>query len=182
MKGELQRAAEEEVEGEAVVMLTERRLAVSQWLLTAADDREVARSQWADQGIALLCCGGVLSAMRIPARLVWAAARTDDLNEVDGFLRRFFSGGAVFMDLHAQLYYVLVGGATRWPWRGRDFPEVGRLGRDTFLGVPATHLTEPRGRSYWCVPMESPGALTYMDEVGDLCHRGRAALAEVGAL
>lgn len=50
------------------------------------------------------------------------------------------------------------------------------------LGVPATHLAEPRGRSYWCVPMESPGALTYMDEVGDLCHRGRAALAEVGAL
>jgi hypothetical protein len=175
VKGELQRVEVEEADGKTVVMLKERQLAVSHWLLTAADDREMARSQWAEQGIALLCCGGVLSAMRIPARLVWAAAGTEDLKEVDDFLGRFFSGGAVFMDLHSQLYYALVGGNTRWPWKERDFLGVERLGRDAFLGVPAVHLTEPRGRAYWCIPMESPGALTYMDQVAALCYRGRTA-------
>ncbi|MFJ8793654.1 hypothetical protein [Streptomyces sp. NPDC102462] len=111
-----------------------RELAVSHWLLTASDDREQARKQWADQGIALLACGGILSAVRIPAGLVWAAAGTENLEETDGFLRRFFDGGAVFMDLHARLYYVLVPGLTDWKWSDRDFPGVECLGTGHFPG------------------------------------------------
>lgn len=155
-----------------------RELAVSHWLLTAADDREQARKQWADQGIALLACGGILSAVRIPAGLVWAAAGTENLEETDGFLRRFFDGGAVFMDLHARLYYVLVPGLTAWKWSDRDFPGVECLGTGHFLGVPSPWIRERRGRAYWCVPMDSPGELAYVDEVKDLISLGVAARAE----
>ena len=38
-------------------------------------------------------------------------------------------------------------------------------GRGDFLGVPDVRLTVPRGRSYWCVPMESPGALCGYQDV-----------------
>ncbi|MFE7975747.1 hypothetical protein [Streptomyces shenzhenensis] len=170
----------EPLESADLVARRERELAVSHWLLTAADDREQARRQWADQGIALLACGGVLSAVRIPAGLVWAAAGTETLEEADGFLRRFFDGGAVFMDLHAGLYYVLVPGFTAWQWSDRDFPGVECLGTDHFLGVPSPRLTERGGRAYWCVPMDSPGELTYVDEVKDLVSLGVAARAERG--
>ncbi|WP_280889539.1 hypothetical protein [Streptomyces sp. LBL] len=40
--------------------------------------------------------------------------------------------------------------------------------------MPAIRHTEPRGRSYRFVPMDSPWDLTYMDEVADLVRRGLA--------
>jgi hypothetical protein len=168
------------LEGTAV-MPAERQLAVSHWLLTAAQDRETARHQWDTQGVALLTCGGVLSAVRIPARLVWAAVGTDQLEEVDNHLRKWFDGGAVFMDLHALHYYALVPGSTPNRWPEREYPGVACLGQDHYLGVPALDLLEPRGRSYWCVPMDGPGDLCYVDEVTELLKAGRAAKCE-GAL
>lgn len=92
----------------AVTTLRERELAVSHWLLSAADDPATARGQWKDQDVALLACGGVLSAVRVPAHLVWAAVGTENLSEVDEALRKRLDGGAVFMDLHASMYYFLV--------------------------------------------------------------------------
>ncbi|MFF2852971.1 hypothetical protein ACFVT5_42820 [Streptomyces sp. NPDC058001] len=165
----------QQLEGTGLVACRERELAVSHWLLGAADDTETARAQWREQGIALLGCGGILSAVRIPAPLVWAAADAEDLETADGFLRRWFDGGAVFMDLHSHLYYVLVPGFATWRWSDREFPGVGCLGRDHFLGVPEPQLTRPRGRAYWSVPMDSPAELTYLDEVVELVRRGRAA-------
>ncbi|MER6531802.1 hypothetical protein [Streptomyces sp. NPDC001508] len=118
---EIERTA---VEGTAVATLPERQFAVSHWLLGAADDVDVARAQWQEQGVALLACGGVLSAVRIPARLVWAAAGTKELDDVDRFLGQFFDGGAVFMDLRAGLYYALVPGF-RSEWGDRVFSGAG---------------------------------------------------------
>lgn len=168
------------VEGTAVTTLPERQLAVGHWLLGAADDRATARGQWAGLDVALLRCGGILSAVRVPARLVWAAAGSEELHAVDDHLRRWFDGGAVAMDLHALLYYFLVPGSTAWRWTDREFPGVECLGRDHYLGVPAPRLTERRGRSYWCVPMDSPGDLCYPDEVVELLKVGRAARALEG--
>ncbi|MFB7496112.1 hypothetical protein ACFC09_15695 [Streptomyces sp. NPDC056161] len=166
--------------GSAVVTGNERRLAVSHWLLSAALDRKEAQAQWDEHGVALLACGGILSAIRIPAHLVWAAAGTENLEEVDRFLCRFFDGGAVFIDLHACLYYALVPGTAFWKWSALEFPGMEFLGQDTFLGVPSPGLTERRGRGYWCVPMDSPGDLTYPDEVADLARRARDARAQGG--
>ncbi|MER5214885.1 hypothetical protein ABT063_31130 [Streptomyces sp. NPDC002838] len=139
----------EVTEATSLTTLPERQLAVSHWLLGAADDRDTVRVQWAEQEIALLACGSIFSAVRIPAGLVWAAAKTHEPREVDAFLRQWFDGGAVFMDLHSLLHYALVPGSAAWRWNDRDFPGVGCLGRDSFLGVPAVHLTEPAARAYW---------------------------------
>ncbi len=168
------------LEATGMTTLPERQFAATSWLVGAADDRDLARRQWEDQGIALLCCGGILSAVRIPARLVWATAKTDQLEKVDAFLGEWFDGGAVFMELHAQQYYALVPGTAEWHLKNRDFPGVDHLGRDHFLGVPASRLTKPKGRAYWCLPMQSPGDLCYVDEVEKLVPIGRAVLAEGG--
>lgn len=167
------------LEATALTTLEERQLAASSWLLQATDDPDVARAQWNEPGgIALLACGGILSAVRIPAHLVWAAAKTDALKKVDAFLGTWFDCGAVFMDLHSQMYYALVPGTAAWRWNDRDFPGVECLRQNNFLGVPAIRLIEPKGRAYWCLPMESPGDLCYVDEVEDLVHAGRASRAE----
>lgn len=166
--------------GPAVVTGLERQLAVAHWLLGAADDRGLAREQWeALDGVALLACGGTLGAVRAPARLVWAVLGTEDLAAVDAGLRRWFDGGAAFMDLHSLLYYFLVPGSTAKHWPREDFPDVECLGRDHFLGVPAVRLVEPRGRSYWCMPMDGPGDLCYVDEVQELLRRGQAVRGDV---
>lgn len=165
-----------------VTTLPERQLAVTHWLLGAAEDQDLARSQWDDQGgTALLACGGILATVRIPAHMVWAVANTDELEKVDAFLRQWFDGGAVFMDLHAQMYYALVPGSAAWRWNDRDFPGVECLRSDNYLGVPAIRLTKPKGRAYWCRPMESPGDLCFVDEVEELVCHGRAAQAEGGS-
>lgn len=153
------------VTGTAVVTSgVERQLAVSHWLLTATEDRDLARNQWAEGGVALLSTGGVFSALRVPADLVWALAGTEDLAEVDVYLGRTLRG-PVFMDLHSHLYYFLVPASFAWRFNHREFPGVECRGRGDFLGVPDVRLTVPRGRSYWCVPMESPGALCFPQDV-----------------
>ncbi|MFE4669398.1 hypothetical protein ACFRI7_31710 [Streptomyces sp. NPDC056716] len=161
----------------ATLTLWERQFAVSQWLLGAAHDRKTVRGEWNGLGVALLACGDLFSAVRMPAHLVWAAVGTNELLQVDEALRRFFDGGAVFMDIHTNMYYALVPGtaASSWPWSDRDFPGVECLGRDTFLGVPAISRTKPVKRAYWCVPMDSPGDLTYVEEVVDLLRLGQEA-------
>ncbi|GAA2621284.1 hypothetical protein [Streptomyces vastus] len=150
----------------------EERELVSHWLLAATDDRDLARKQWAEQEIALLACGGIFAAVRIPALLVWAAAGTDELPEVDDFLRKTLYGGPVFMDIHAHQYYLLVPASTAWRWNDRDFPGVACLGRDHYLGVPAIRHTTPRGRSYWCVPLDSPAELCTYRNVEVLIRAG----------
>jgi hypothetical protein len=161
-----------------LVTARERRAAVSSWLLTATEDRALGRKQWAEGDIALLSCGGVFSAIRIPGLMVWAVAGTDELTEVDVFLGQALDGGPVFMDLHSNLYYLLVPGSFAWRWNDRDFPGVECLGQDHFLGVPDIRLTVPRGRSYWCVPMNSPGELCKSGDVERFvraAHRARQA-------
>ncbi|MGK5500421.1 hypothetical protein ACSNOF_21180, partial [Streptomyces sp. URMC 125] len=51
-------------------------------------------------------------------------------------------------------------------------PGVTCLGRDHYLGVPAVHRTEPRGRSWWCVPMDTPGKLCDPASVRELVSFG----------
>ncbi|MGV2914521.1 hypothetical protein [Streptomyces alfalfae] len=163
------------VEGTAVVTLEERRTAVSTWLLTATDDRRAAWADWRERGLTLLNCGGVFSAVKMPADLVWAAAGTADLTAVDDCLRGWFDdGGAVFMDVHSHLYYFLAPPSFAWTYEDCRYPGVGVLGRGQYVGVPAVGRTVPRSRAYWCVPMDGPGDLCFGDEVEKFLQRGRA--------
>ncbi|MCF4138692.1 hypothetical protein L1856_21150 [Streptomyces sp. Tue 6430] len=156
----------------------ERALTAEQWLLTAAPDRGRARAEWLSDGVPLLRCGGAFGAIRISAPPVHAAARTDDLVEVDQYLAKALLGGPVFMDQESGRYYALVGISTgrRPAWQqARDDAEY--LGQNHYLGVPALSATDPAHRSYWCVPMDSAGILTVADAVSQLVDTGRDRLA-----
>ncbi|GAA0907631.1 hypothetical protein [Streptomyces thermoalcalitolerans] len=150
---------EHETEDAVQVAGRERQLAVAHWLLSAARDRDAARREWLLQGAALLACGGIFAAVRLPGDLVRAAAQTSDEAEVNGFLRHALDGGPVIHSRYADHYYALVPGSTAWRRPPRAFPGLECLGRDCFLGVPAVDRTEPKGRAYWAVPMDSPGEL-----------------------
>ncbi|MFG2112796.1 hypothetical protein ACGFRB_09185 [Streptomyces sp. NPDC048718] len=169
----------------AVVTRQNRRTAVADWLLSAAPKPREAADEWRDYGIAVLACGGTLSAVRVSADLVFAAAGvegpaakagTEKITAVDVFLSGWFDGGAVVMDISARLYYFLVPPLTGRRWDPQGHPDVEILGRDSYLGVPVVDHTEPMGRAYWAVEMDSPGDLCWPDEVASLLHRGQAAL------
>ncbi|MDK0519580.1 hypothetical protein [Streptomyces sp. ML-6] len=135
--------------------------AVTYWLLSAAPDLREARDQWVSKGIALLRCGVVFAAVRIQADIVQAAAGTKDPERIDAYLKEVLRGGAVFIDTSSQRYYALVpANMSRLPQWAGPVPGVECLGPGCFLGVPSPHRTEPTpSRSYWCVPMDGPGAL-----------------------
>jgi len=63
-----------------------RRLAAEHWLLSAAPDRKLARAAWEERRYALLPCGVLFAAVRIPSDVVQAAAGSDDQEDVDRFL------------------------------------------------------------------------------------------------
>ncbi|MEU8834324.1 hypothetical protein [Streptomyces sp900116325] len=164
----------------------ERQLAVSHWLLAAAPDMKEARKEWAVGGIALLRCGGIFSAIRVPAEVVHAAAGTEELHQVNAYLSAELMGGPVFVDVASRRYYVLVpaSAAHQDVWKSRVVPEAECLGSGCFLGVPTPSATAPsEARSYWCVPMDSPGELCVPQAVTQLVMTGRyqQAAAERGA-
>jgi len=174
----------EGLEGFALVTRWERDLAVSHWLLSAAENQERARAEWREQGVALLAAGGIFAAIRIPGDLVRAAAETDEGEAVDAFLLRALEGGPVSRDRTSDTYYALVSGSTAWQWNPRAWPDVECLGRDCYLGIPEPGPERQRWRAYWCVPMDSPGELCDPRLVWDLAQRAqasrRAADAEAG--
>ncbi|WP_274558582.1 hypothetical protein [Streptomyces spiramyceticus] len=154
-----------------------REFAVGHWLLAATNDRRQARVEWETSGIALLRCGGIFSAVRIPAVVVRTAAGTEDAQAVDAYLSDALHGGPVFGDSCSQVYYALVPASTA---RGWDVPETECLGVNCHLGVPSPELTAPETyRSHWSVPMDGPGVLCTPGAVSQLVLYGRYRRAQV---
>ncbi|MFF7579153.1 hypothetical protein ACFZBE_29885 [Streptomyces sp. NPDC008061] len=154
----------------------ERQLAVGHWLLAAAPDIKEARKEWAVDGIALLRCGGIFSAIRVPAEVVHAAAGTEELHQVNAYLSAALMGGPVFVDVASRRYYILVPASAgrQDVWKSRLVPEAECLGSGCFLGVPKPDATAPsEARSYWCVPMDSPGELCVPQAVSQVVMTGR---------
>lgn len=157
----------------------ERLLAVEHWLLSAAPDRDRARQEWRQDGVALLRCGSLFGAVRISAEVVHAAAGTDEPAAVDLFLDKALLGGPVFADREKSPYYALVGATAgrRDDWRLTQ-DDAAFMGVDHFLGVPDLQCTSPdAGRLYWCVEMDSAGELAPADAVSKLVHAGRRRMA-----
>lgn len=162
---------------------TQRQLSVSEWLLAAAAvDIKHARVDWADRGIALMRCGSIFAAVRIPAEMVHAAAGAEDRDRIDIFLGEVLEGGPVFIDASSQRYYVLVHVSTEGflDEIGALAPDVEWLGSGTYLGVPdPMRHTQGGIRSYWCVPMYGPGVLCSPNAVARLIALGRRSLPVV---
>lgn len=158
-----------------VTTRAERALAVEHWLLQAAPDVPTARREWEATGMALLRCGGLFTAVRIPGAIVRAAAGTDEPPRVDVFLTEVLHGGPVFTVAGLDRYYALVGAAALCDW---DASGTERLPRGIRLGVPAVSLTEyVPGVGYWAVPMDSPAELCMAADLADMIAHGRARLA-----
>ncbi|MFC8584691.1 hypothetical protein ACFUGD_09075 [Streptomyces sp. NPDC057217] len=167
------RAVEKPVQ--IVHLRRERELAAATWLLLAARDAKAARHEWATYGAALLRCGTLFSAVRMPAELVHAAADTEDRYEVAHFLEVVLDGGPVIHDAGGRQFYALTPASAARYWRA---PGTECLGTDSFLGVPATDLKQPDPRcsAYWAVPMDGPAALCVPGSVARLIGIGRDAL------
>ncbi|MFE9132427.1 hypothetical protein ACFYOF_44700 [Streptomyces sp. NPDC007148] len=160
----------------AVTLGAERALAIEHWLLSAAEDPDRARTDWKKSGRALLRCGTLFAAVRLSARIVYAAAQTACLQDVDSYLARALHGGPAFLDQLTHRYYVLVGASTgcRPQWSARRSEDAELIGRAHFLGIPPVQSTTPgAGPSYWCVPMDSPGDLCAAGAVEQLLAYGR---------
>ncbi|MFD7964384.1 hypothetical protein ACFV5J_26670 [Streptomyces zaomyceticus] len=156
-----------------------REATAEMWLLLAAPDVRQAREEWKTWGVALLRCGGLFSAVRIPAAIVHAAAGTSDRDELGVFLADALDG-PVFYDGSGQQFYALTPHSTARLWK---VPDAECLGSDHFLGVPATCLTEPDPRcaAWWIVPMDGPAALCMPANVACLVQQGRSLLASAAA-
>ncbi|MEU1690399.1 hypothetical protein [Streptomyces hirsutus] len=161
--------------GPSVATAAERRLDAENWLLSAALDRARARTDWAEQGVALLRCDGPFNAVKICADLVHAAAGTDVPGEVDAYLAQALHGGPVFYDLIGCEYYVLVPpSADRREWSVYRQGEAEFLGQDCCMGVPRLTALFPEGaRQYWRVPLRGAGELASVDAVTQLIDTGR---------
>lgn len=156
----------------------ERELAAAQWLSSAAADTGRARHEWAAHGVALLQCGSLFAAVRIPAGIVHAAVGTDAPEAVASSLAVALGGGPVFLDSQSRHFYVLAPASLAHGW---NLPDTECLGAGVFLGVPATDRTEPDpSGSYWVVPMDGPGTLCEAGDVQCLVAIGQflAAKAE----
>ncbi len=151
---------------------TDRDLSVSHWLLCSAKDRAKACEEWEEQGIAVLRCGGLFTAIRVPAPIVYAAAGTKDREGVSEYLTGALCGGPVFADQAAAWFYCLVPASACRRW---DKPGTECFGRDTYVGVPhpSRDARHPMARSYWSVPMDGPGNLCSAEAVAGLVDFGR---------
>jgi len=159
----------------------DRRLATEHWLLSTHPTPRQARKEWTQDGIALLPLGTLFSAVRIPARLVHAAASSEDPSTVDAFLTEALHGGPVICDPRGRHYYALVPASTASRWR---HPAAECLGRDTYLGVPrldAAGLDSRTWASYWSVPMSSAAELCSPEAVSQIVVLGSFRAAEEGA-
>lgn len=165
----------------------DRRLATTHWLLATlpATGRDRARTEWQEQGIALLPLGTLFSAVRLPAALILAAGHLNAPGpEVDAMLHEVLDG-PVICDPRGRRYYALVPASVPRTWRQAAddwrIADVDVLGRDTLLGVPRVDRDRDSaqpGASYWAVPMSSAGALCRPLAVARLIAAGRHVMGE----
>lgn len=166
--------------GVLVHSTADRRLAVEQWLLSTTQQRETARQEWTDTGVALLPLGGLMSAVRLPGRLVLPLTDADAApsRELDAFLAEVLGEGPVICDPRSLAYYCLVPASIPQAWQDATPAwkplDVGVLGRDAHLGVPRTDragLDPDTYAPYWSVPMPSMGVLCEPTLVARLIER-----------
>ncbi|KPI17669.1 hypothetical protein OK074_1690 [Actinobacteria bacterium OK074] len=151
-------------------------LDVTEWLLQAADDPARARAEWQTMDVALLRCGVHFSAIRAPAGVVFAVARSEDRVRVNEYLAAALHGGPVFVDRQSGWYYFLVPSGACASWR---VPDTVWLGADSYLGVPHPSIDSSQclARSSWCVAPDRPEAVCQADAVAQTVNLGRFLLA-----
>ncbi|MDT7847175.1 hypothetical protein [Streptomyces justiciae] len=144
------------------------------WLVRAHAVPSKARTEWTKQGVALLPLGRKFSAIRLPGKLVHAAAGSDEHQAVAELLDDALRGPVIHDTMSvAHSYYALVGTWSEWV----GYEDTPLLGTETFLGVPDIGRTEPPG-SYWVVAPRYRHVLCRTGRVLDFIVQARRALRE----
>lgn len=174
--------------GALVHTAADRRLAAEQWLLAAHPAPSQGRMEWTKAGVTLLPLGTLFSAVRLPGRLIVAAAGGMEDDAIGGLLDEALDGGPVICDPHGHRYYALVPGSmpVRWHVAAEEWRvlNVDCLGRGTYLGVPRLDFVDHNPEtfdSYWSVPMHSPASLCEPLHVARLIAAGSRRLAREAA-
>lgn len=158
-------------------MFTQEALdgAISEWLARSDPSPERARREWATQGVALLPLGERFAAVRMPARVVHAAVRSEDEGRVAVALGESL-GGSIIHDrlVSGGTYYALVQGHAALAWAYENIAAC--LGRGTYLGVPRIDRQGPPG-TYWVVPPRYEGDLCAPRAITALMGEGQTRLA-----
>jgi hypothetical protein len=154
---------------------------VARWLLMASDGPSAARESWTQYGVTLLECGVLFCAVRLDPPLVYAAAGTEEREDVIEYVREILRG-PTFLDSTRDRYYALVPKNTKpnQTWAVREqCPHVQFLGRGTFLGVPNPLLTKPGAwPCWWITPPEMDADLCSPRRVSQLENDGRMRLVQ----
>ncbi|MFD4631217.1 hypothetical protein ACFVYR_18455 [Streptomyces sp. NPDC058284] len=143
------------------------------WLARALGEPAQARREWAETGVAMLPCGRRFDAVRLPERLVHAAVRSTDPQEVAARLAQSLNGPVIYDGrTMGGTYYALTRPRRKGAWRHQDVAPW--LGTDTYLGVPKLTRTEPPG-THWVVAPRYEGDLCEPLAVEALSRIGRSA-------
>ncbi|WP_345597977.1 hypothetical protein [Streptomyces marokkonensis] len=128
-------------------------------------------------GVALLRCGGIFTAVRVPLTLVEAAVHTNDPRKICAYLDDALLGGAVFTDETSSHAYFLVPPTT---WNRWKVPDSECLVAGSFLGVPRPQ-PGPEHPSRWLLDMGGPSDLCRPDAVKQLVMLARYRVARNNA-
>lgn len=149
---------------------------ITEWLARAHPVPDQARSEWANQGVALLPLGRRFAAIRLAGSLVHAALGSEDADLVAEMLALRLSGPLIHDHRVAgPTYYALIQWHAGLVWDYSD--EAPCLHGDTYLGVPRIDRREPPG-TYWAVPPRFDGDLCRPQAVRDLINAGLQQLAQ----
>ncbi|MEU6594792.1 hypothetical protein ABZ923_37290 [Streptomyces sp. NPDC046881] len=151
-----------------------RTFGAATWLLMAAHDPVTAHRDWGGGDVALLRCGTLFTAVRVPLDLVETAAGTGNPWEIGVYLNEALLGGAVFTDRTAgQVYFLVLASAWgRWNVPGTECLSPGML-----LGVPRPGVDQ-KARSHWLLEMDGPGVLCMEHAVKQLVEHARLRAAQ----
>ncbi|MEV7087651.1 DUF6415 family natural product biosynthesis protein [Streptomyces sp. NPDC093085] len=142
----------------SAINATSAAAAIGRWLASSIRDPESAYRDWRDGRPAVLALGVQFDAVKLPQRLVNAAAGAPERSAVTTVLAPL--GGPVIWSPPGW-YLALVPAGTAAGW---DLPYAGALGQGTYLTVPRPDRTGPAG-IHWAVPpahartLCSPGAV-----------------------
>ncbi|MGS2589276.1 hypothetical protein [Streptomyces hebeiensis] len=138
---------------------------VERWLAKSIKDPESAFRDWRDGRPAVLGVGILFDAVKMPQRLVHAAAGAPEQSAVAAALAPL-GGPVIWSPPGWYLALVPAGAAETW-----DSPHASALGHSTYLTVPRLDRTGPSG-IHWAAPPKHARTLCSPTAVAQLLHVG----------
>ncbi|MFC9431085.1 hypothetical protein [Streptomyces sp. NPDC056987] len=139
---------------------------VERWLAKTIQDPESAFRDWEDGRPAVLALGVQFDAVKLPQRLVHAAAGAPERSAVATVLAQL-GGPVIWSPPGWYLALVPAGAAETW-----DSPHAAALGHGAYLPVPRLDRTGPEG-IHWTLPIDGARTLCSPAAAAELLHLGR---------